>query len=201
MQTGSVKCYGEDGSFGGGVLSLYEDSRGNLWAGAFTGLWRCKPGPPKLYPMPDPQLSALIESDNGALLIATRGGIEQLVDGKAEAYPLPGAGRLPTHLLRDRNGGLWIGTADRGLVHVHGGKTDVFARSDGLSGNFITGLFEDREGNIWVATSDGLDRLRDFAVPTISVKQGLSNGSVLSVLAARDGKRLARHSRWLEPME
>jgi ligand-binding sensor domain-containing protein len=63
----------------------------------------------------------------------------------------------------------------------------LFARSDGLSGDFITGLFEDREGNIWVATSDGLDRFRDFAVATISVKQGLSSGVVWSVLAARDG--------------
>ena len=50
-----------------------------------------------------------------------------------------------------------------------------------------TSLFEDREGNIWVATIDGLDRFRDFAVPTISVKQGLSNATVWSVLAARDG--------------
>ena len=39
-------------------------------------------------------------------------------------------------------------------------------------------LFEDREGNIWVATVDGLDRFRDFAVPTISVKQGLSNATL-----------------------
>ena len=59
-----------------------------------TGLWRWKPGPPKLYPMPDPvpEIHALIEGDNGALLIAMRGGIRQLVDGKAEAYPLPGVG-------------------------------------------------------------------------------------------------------------
>ena len=53
----------------------------------------------------------------------------------------------------------------------------VFARSDGLSGDRISRLFEDREGNIWVATSDGLDRFRDFAVSTISVKQGLSNAA------------------------
>ena len=76
---------------------------------------------------------------------------------------------------------------DRGLLHVHQGRTDVFAQSDGLSGDFVQSLFEDREGNIWVATSDGLDRFRDFAVPTISVKQGLSNAAVWSVLAARDG--------------
>ena len=113
IQSGSVQCYGEDGSLGHGVLSLYEDSGGNLWAGAATGLWRWKPGPPKLYPMPAPEIAALIEGDNGALWIAMRGGIRQLVDGKAEAYPLPGVGRQfkATRLLRDRDGGLWIGTA------------------------------------------------------------------------------------------
>src|SRR5262249_34417142 len=35
--------------------------------------------------------------------------------------------------------------------------------------------------------SDGLDRFREFAVPTISVKQGLSSTLVSSLLAARDG--------------
>jgi signal transduction histidine kinase/ligand-binding sensor domain-containing protein len=191
IQSGSVQCYGEDGSFGSQVLSLYEDSRGNLWAGAATGLWRWKPGPPKLYPMPDPahQISALNEGENGAILIAMNGGIRQLVDGKTEPYPLPGFGRqfTPLRLLRDRNGGLWIGTADRGLLHVHQGRTDGFATSEGLSGDGVTGLFEDREGNIWASSPDGLDRFRDFAVPTISVTQGLSNASVWSVLAARDG--------------
>jgi len=189
LQSGVVKCYGVDGSLGSSVDSLYEDSQGNLWAGGTTGLWRWKPGPPKLYPVPDTEyIQGLIDGDNGGLLIARNGGIRQLIDGKVEAYPLPGAPRqLPNHLLRDRNGGLWIGTRHRGLVHVHQGKTDVFARSDGLSSDYIGGLFEDREGNIWVATSDGLDRFRDFAAATISVNQGLSNDLVWSVLAARDG--------------
>ena len=115
--------------------------------------------------------------------------VRQLVDGKAEAYPLPGIRRLfrPIRLLRDRDGGLWIATTDQGLLHVHQGRTDQFARSDGLSDDFVQGLFEDREGNLWVVTVDGLDRFRDFAIPSLSIKQGLSNASVSSVLAARDG--------------
>jgi signal transduction histidine kinase/ligand-binding sensor domain-containing protein len=189
IQNGSVQCYGQAASLGRGVGALYEDSRGYLWAGATTGLWRWKPGPPKLYQMPEPAIRALIESDAGALLVSMDGGIRQLVDGKIEAYPIRGAGRqfAPSRLLRDRNGGLWIGTSDQGLLHVHQGRTDLFARSDGLSSDAIARLFEDREGNIWVATMDGLDRFRDFAVPTISVKQGLSNAVVGAVLAARDG--------------
>jgi len=187
------KCYGEDGSLSrGGVTALYEDRAGNLWAGAEAGLWRWQPGPPKLYPLPAPGVThsqALIESGNGPILIAMPGGIRQLVDGKVEVYPLQGTGRQfnPHVLLRDRNGGLWIGTSDHGLLHVHEGRTDLFAQSDGLSGNYVQSLFEDREGNIWVSTLDGLDRFRDLAVSTISVKQGLSNDGVLSVLAATDG--------------
>src|SRR6266545_2659289 len=49
---GSVQCYGEDGSLGLGALGLYEDSKGNVWVGVPTGVWRWKPGPPKFYPLP-----------------------------------------------------------------------------------------------------------------------------------------------------
>jgi signal transduction histidine kinase/ligand-binding sensor domain-containing protein len=187
IRRGSAQCYGQDRSLGRGFFFLHEDSGGNLWAAGPVGLLRWKPDPPKLYPMPDTPLE--LESDNGALLISTRNGIRRLVDGKVEAYQLPDpVGKYtPVRLLRDRDGGLWIGTTDRGLVHVHQGRTDVFRRSDGLSDDYIQRLFEDREGNIWVSTVDGLDRFRDFAIPTISVKQGLSDVSVVSVLAASDG--------------
>ena len=184
----SVNCYGEDGILGQHVESLYEDSRGNLWVGTTAGLWRWKPGPPKRYPMAD-TVQSLIEDENGALLIAMRSGIRQFVNGKAEEYPLAVDGHqfTPRELLRDGKGGLWIGTTDRGILHVHQGRTDVFAQSDGLSGDFIERIFADREGTVWAATLDGLDRFRDLPVSTISEKQGLSNSIVESVLAAKDG--------------
>jgi len=189
IQGSNAHCNGEDGSFGLGILSLYEDSGGHLWAAANSGLWRWSPGPPKLYSIPDPEPHGLIEGDNGALWIAMHGGIRQLVSGKAVAYPLPGVAGFfnPNSEFRDRNGGLWISTANRGLLHFHQGRTDLFDQSDGLSSNAVGRLYEDREGNIWAATNNGLDRFRDFAVPTISVKQGLSNAAVQTVLAATDG--------------
>jgi len=133
-------------------------------------------------------IRAFGEDNDGALLINTREGIRRFVDGRTEPYPLPGTAQFQAQkLLRDRDGGLWIGTHYRGLLHVHQGRTDVFGQSDGLSGNDVSSLFEDREGNIWVATLDGLDRFRGLAVTTFSVKQGLSNAVVASVLASRDG--------------
>jgi len=193
---GNVECFGQDGSFGQYVDLLYEDRAGNLWVGGLTGWWRWKPGPPKLYPMPD-RVQDLAEGENGELVIAMLSGIRKFVEGKLETDSLPAIGRRtnPRLILRDRDGALWIGTSDRGLVHVHQGRVDVFERSDGLSGEFVERFFEDHEGNIWIATLDGLDRFRELAVPTISVKQGLSNATVESVLAARDG------SVWLGTMD
>ena len=146
---------------------------------------------PQLYPMPDPaqRIYALIESDDGGILIAKHSGITKLRNGKSEAYPLPAGLQFQPHrLLRDHDGGLWIGAlVDRGLLHIHEGRTDRFTQADGLSGRSVTSLFEDREGNIWVATAEGLDRFRDFAIPTFSDQQGFSSRGIFSVLAARDG--------------
>jgi signal transduction histidine kinase/ligand-binding sensor domain-containing protein len=184
----NVQCYGDDGIFGQYVDTLFEDRKGNLWVGAITGLWRWRPGPPKLYPMPE-RVQAMVEGDNGALIIATLSGIRQFVEGKPDEYrPLAPALRFTAReIFRDRDGGLWIGTTDQGLVHLHQGKRDTFEHPDGLSSDFVEMIFEDREGDIWVPTLDGLDRFHDLAVPTISVDQGLSNATVKSVLAATDG--------------
>jgi ligand-binding sensor domain-containing protein len=191
IRAGIFTCYGQDGIFGQWVESLYEDSGGHLWAGTATGLWRWKPGPPQRYSPPH-----LIESDQAILedeapsrLIVLCQGVWRMAEGKAEPYPLRGVPWpfTPLNILRDRDGGLWIGTLEHGLLHSYRGRTDVFSRSDGLSGNHIRSLFEDREGNIWVATTDGLDRFRSLAATTFSVRQGLSSPSAMSVVAARDG--------------
>jgi ligand-binding sensor domain-containing protein/signal transduction histidine kinase len=204
IRNGRVHCDGEDGTLGHGVFGLYVDSKGDLWVTVLNGLWRWRPGSPHFYPMPGSvdSIRAFAEDNDGALIISTRKEIRRFVDGVTEPYRLPGTAqqlRVST-LLRDREGGLWIGTTDRGLLHVHQGRTDAFAQLDGLSGDYVSELFEDREGDIWVTTAGGVDRFRDFAVPTISVKQGLSNDVVLSVLASRDGSvwlsALGSLNRW-----
>jgi signal transduction histidine kinase/ligand-binding sensor domain-containing protein len=191
IRKSGVVCYGNGGQFGVGVYVLYEDNRGSLWAGVGNGVWRWNPGPPKFYPLTEPEaIRALGDDESGRLLVGMHGGIETLIDGKSKPYALPstlGQFKAQLRFFRGHNGSLWIGTADRGVVHIHQGKADLYTQADGLSGDYVNCVFEDREGDIWVATRDGLDRFRDFAVVTFSAKQGLSHNMTTSVLASRDG--------------
>ena len=192
-----TQCYGQDGSFGRAVWAMHEDSSGTLWAAAQSGLWRIKPGPPRRYPTSS-ELIGVSTADDGQLLIAIHSaGLLRLIDDKLESYAIRSAINSTVflrdrdvdsnRLLRDRDGGLWVGTVERGLIHVHNGRTDIFKKSDGLSGDVILSLFEDREGNLWVASTGGLDRFTELPVSTVSVKQGLASDAAHAVLTAADG--------------
>jgi len=193
IRNGVVRCHPEMDGVAHGVFGLHEDSKGNLWVGVEAGVWRWKPGPPVFYPvpgLPNGRMQSMVDGDDGALLIATTDAIMRMANGKVDVvYGFPAARRgfRVLSMLRDRDGGLWVGPAGRGLVHIHQGRTDVFSQSDGLSGDDIYGSFEDREGNIWVDTINGLDRFREPSVVTYSRKQGLSDIPWGGVLAATDG--------------
>jgi signal transduction histidine kinase/ligand-binding sensor domain-containing protein len=198
IRAGNVQCEGNDGAFGSFVWSLAEDGSGSLWAAADSGVWRWNPGPPQRYTVPGMRVGDLLKSDGGRLLIGISGaGLKQLLANKLEPYPIHSATNRnllladrdvdSNKLLRDRDGGLWIGTHQRGLIHIHHGRTDVFSKADGLSGDISCSLFEDREGNVWFASSRGLDRFRELPVNTISAKQGLSSDYISSLVAGAEG--------------
>jgi signal transduction histidine kinase/ligand-binding sensor domain-containing protein len=190
IRNAGTECDGADGKFGTGIGSLYEDKKGTLWLSASNGLWRWNLGPQKLYPLADLSFSVegLSETGSGAILLATLNGMRQLSGDKLEPFLLPTmpGGPRPSQLFRDRDGGLWIGTGDGGLLHAHGDRVDGFSRSDGLSGDDTTKIFEDREGDIWIATNEGLDRFRALPAVTYTARQGLS-GIVTSVATDKDG--------------
>ena len=198
VRDGRAQCYLQAGAFGTFVWSLSQDRSGTIWAGAETGLWRWKPGPPHLYAMPSQRVDDMLVTPDGQVALGVSGGgLRKLVAGKLIPIPIYSATNRnallsdrdidSNKLLRDRDGGLWIGTRQHGLIHIHNGRTDVFTSADGLSGDITCSLFEDHEGNIWFGSSRGLDRFRELPVTSISTKQGLSSPITMSLLAPRGG--------------
>jgi len=198
IRAGQVRCSTLEGRFGGKVWSLGKDASGTLWVGSDSGVWRWSPGTPQRYEMPPMRVDDLTTTPDGRILVGmTGGGLWQVAGDRLVPYPVPGIARpdawladgevQSNKLLRDRDGGLWIGTASQGLLHVKDGRTDAFTRADGLSGNVSCGLFEDHEGNIWYSSDKGLDRFRRLPVTTVSTKQGLPDEVAKSVLATTDG--------------
>jgi len=197
LRGGHVQCSMPEAGFGGFVWSLAQDSSGSLWATAESGLWRWSPGTPKHYPMPGVRVGDLTTTVEGEILVGIQhGGLrrvagDQLVPHSFQRAAGPDGwiadGDIRSNkLLRDRDGGLWIGTVSLGLVHVKDGQADTFTRAAGLSGNVACSLFEDREGNIWYGSERGVDRFRKLPVTALSTKQGLPDAIARAVLITTD---------------
>ncbi|WP_162245872.1 MULTISPECIES: sensor histidine kinase [unclassified Roseateles] len=198
IRAGQVQCAIPDGGFGKFVWSLAQDSAGVLWAGADSGVWRWAPGAPRQYPMPGLRVGDLTTTVDGQVLVGVqRGGLKEVAGDhlvphsfRRDAGPdgwIADRDIRSNKLLRDRDGGLWIGTDGLGLMHVKDGRADTFNRIAGLSGNVACSLFEDREGNIWYGSEKGIDRFRKLPVTAISTQQGLPDEVSRAVLTARDG--------------
>jgi signal transduction histidine kinase/ligand-binding sensor domain-containing protein len=178
------------------------DSQGNFWLGSSLGVSRWKSGNAQTYVANSLRgndlqagVSAIAEADRGSVLVGIRRigkglGLQQLVDGQWRQYSVSGldGSRVEVSaLLRDRDNGLWIGTANSGLFRLHDGQSEHFGNFDGLSSNSVQGFYEDREGNLWVATARGLDRFHETRVTSFSIREGLTSEDVDSVFAAQDG--------------
>ena len=114
--------------------------------------------------LPQSELRAITQVPGGQLLIATYGGIASF-DGlhftpiRVDAND-PAASEPVNSLLVSRNGDLWIGTDDRGIIRQTDGRAIDVSEQAGFLQERIRGLFEDSRGTIWAATHDGIERIK-----------------------------------------
>ncbi|MBR2205643.1 MAG: response regulator [Prevotella sp.] len=64
---------------------------------------------------------------------------------------------IPTDMLEDSQGDVWIGTVSNGLLRYNP-KTNEMTRIAGLSCSDVASIEEGRQGNIWISTMKGLNR-------------------------------------------
>jgi signal transduction histidine kinase/ligand-binding sensor domain-containing protein len=200
----AVHCLGKGEGIAPDVCcsgSLASDGTGNIWGETEKYLFRWKPGTElKEFPYGQNEeglegVQAVLPQSDDSLLIGwifagARRGLQRFSNGSSKAFSFPGfdgAKIRVLSLLKDRDGGLWVGTVDRGIYHIFGNRVDHYGAEDGLSSNFALKLFEDREGGIWAVTPKGVDSFHQLPVTSLSMKEGLTEDNVVGVLASRDG--------------
>ena len=93
-------------------------------------------------------------------------------------------GPVPTVVLEDHEGAVWIGTSFNGLFRRDASGFEIISTSH----KGILSLTEDSEDNIWVGTfGGGLDRIQRRAITLEGAGEGLPFSSIQSICEAQDG--------------
>src|ERR1035441_750652 len=93
-----------------------------------------------------------------------------------------------TELMETRSGTLLAGTLRDGLYLLAPGAEPLhFARTNGLSHDWVRSLCEDREGNLWVGTGGGLDVLRQPKVEMLNPPDDWQGRAFLSFIVRPQG--------------
>jgi ligand-binding sensor domain-containing protein/signal transduction histidine kinase len=169
------------GLAGNEVSALFQDQSGTLWVGTWTaGVKRvdlASGGFNRFYhvsgnphTLSDSRIYGISADNQGHLLLATFGGIDQLDPATGEVRILradPGmkhrlnSDEIVLSIYRDRQGKIWAGTsAGFGQFDLATGSfvARLFQSRDPNSDS-ITNINSDRDGVLWISTRGGLHRL------------------------------------------
>jgi len=176
------------------------DAHGGAWAACASGLLAVQPTQVVLEKLRDCR-AACVRAD-GSVLAAAPGGIFALpaVDAATGSSrptlvaPLPDAA-IPTALVEDDQGRVWVGTRDSFLLRLENGQLRQVTRPGWYSQELraIEWLVRDTAGRIWAGTSNGLawhDAERDQFTRVVE-HQGPPGPVVIGLAADGDAGVLA----------
>jgi ligand-binding sensor domain-containing protein/signal transduction histidine kinase len=94
---------------------------------------------------------------SGAFWCSDTAGLHRIKDDQISTYTIrDGLSSLNVSTVyEDRQGNVWIGTANAGLNRLQQGRFTHFTTKDGLPKEPIRSIYQDRQGNLWLATQGG----------------------------------------------
>jgi signal transduction histidine kinase/ligand-binding sensor domain-containing protein len=187
----SIKYLDEDqGMNSSNVLSILEDSHGNLWFGTYLGGVSMYNGETFTHFTSKEGLSgdriySILEDSHGNLWFGTFHGGVSMYDGETFTYFTPREGlsnKTVQSILEDSNGNLWFGTRGGGVSMFNGETFTHVTQKEGLCNNNVRSILEDSHRNIWFATGGGVSMYKSGTFTHFTQREGLSNNSVRSIL-------------------
>ena len=177
------------------------DAEGYFWIGGSKGICRWKPGDkPQFQPLPSvyrssaPIRSVATGLDGlmwaGGPLQGEGAGLLRYEQGHWKSYvtsQIDGRKVSVSSLLANRDGSLWIGTSNEGIIRLSHGHVEHFDAANGLSSHNVLSMYQDREGGIWVVTPMGIDYFRHYSVLSFSSDEGYLDARAVTVTSDHRG--------------
>lgn len=156
------------------VLSLYRDSRGNMWVATFrNGMYKIENGISrqfaiqKEFNISNNDVRCFVEDNEGSIWLGTFNGLNKIdTQGRVSYYQKgskPGNLRHSSifALYKDLQGTIWVGTYYGGVnyfnpeVDIFRHYTESIGNENGLSFPFVGNMVEDKRGDVWICTEGG----------------------------------------------
>jgi PAS domain S-box-containing protein len=158
--------------------ALAIDRAGTVLVGSAQGLYQLQSG--RLEPSPlfqtQPNVGVIFTDSRGDLWIGTRsnGVYRHTAAGLTHITSREGLlGDQVRAIAEDGRGTIWIGTRGGGVSHLIDGRIETFGVPQGVAGQDVQALTVDASGTVWAATRQGLSRIKDGRVASITAAQGL----------------------------
>jgi signal transduction histidine kinase/sugar lactone lactonase YvrE len=184
----TVIAYAEAEGISRNVNALYVDGKNTLWIGTADGINIFRNDSLSVFGgngrLPSQHVQDILEHD-GAIWIATSGGLATMHDGEVKITKVADKALDVTSITSDRVGNIWIGTRQYGAFRISPHSTANFIHGDPAKGGDVSVVYTDREGNIWLGTERaGLIRLRDEVFTPFTTLDGLPDNFTTCVTEA-----------------
>jgi len=152
--------------------------------------------------LPSDTVRAVSIDPNGAVWVATSGGLAKFNGKKWQVYTTKDG--LPSNhtsaIAFAPDGSVWAGTEFRGIAHFNGQSWKVYRKSDGLVSDSISSISVSPDGTVWVGSCQvggGVSRFEGKKWTGFDKTVLPGAGCVKAVLVTRDGTVWAGTSRGL----
>jgi ligand-binding sensor domain-containing protein/AraC-like DNA-binding protein len=156
----------EDGLADNQVISIFKDSKDNLWIGTYNGVSRYRDGVFKSLKaaqgIKGNFVNNVYEDTAHHIWIASNKGLYIIANGDIDGDPvemteyLPG---IPIACILIQEDAAWLSTHGAGLKRFKDGTFTSYTSAEGLASDFIYQMLVDDAGDLWITADSGILRV------------------------------------------